>query len=89
MCTHMHIAKHMRRGRVRMLGRGGGRGRLTSDGVCLRQVGELKAGYGLLGGVSTNIPKEDAKWQSTHDWLVYSTRASVPSGNCEVATAPA
>ena len=54
-----------------------------------KSVGELKAGYGLLGGVSTNIPKEDVKWQSTHDWLVSSTRASVPSGNCEVASTPA
>ena len=69
--------------------RGTGSESLTRDAMCLRQVGELKAGYGLLGGVSTNIPKEDAKWQSTHDWLVYSTRASVPSGNCEVATAAA
>ena len=31
------------------------------------QVGEIKAGYGLLGGVSTNIPKEDVAWQNAHN----------------------
>ena len=31
------------------------------------QVEEIKAGYGLLGGVSTNIPKEDVAWQNAHN----------------------
>ena len=30
------------------------------------QPAEINAGWGLLGGVSTNIPKEDTAWQSAH-----------------------